>query len=574
MKRIILSILAVAALASCSKTESAYVDQDQEIRLAPVTSMTTKANDYDPVYGAIDGTTYPTTENFGVVAYWRNEVAGEKFDDGATTYLGADGAVEFTYKGLYWGGTTTYYWPKNGSLRFAAYSPYRIGKEKVTHTLKGDTYEIAFEQSTEAASTIDLLVAPTSESYTAETAAEKVSVVFEHTQSWITLKVKATEAADEVFTLRNLTINGLHKAGKLVADMIDGTKKWDYTDEAENTFVVFNGSQDVTTAVATAENDKEQNGTLVLPQATTSVTVTFDQKAEGSIPALTDQVLEIPLVLDTEHTPWEPGKHYIYTLIFDRDEILINPSVADWEDVEVNDIPATNVVAYTEAELIAAVNNGGQVRLGANIELNNTLNVDEDINVDFAGYTVTMKADAYAFRVTNGATLTLGRGAVVTTGTDAGYVARVDGENSKIIVNSGNYSTNGDCTLFYATDKGTVEVYGGYFETDTKDEWKQYMLNLKDNTGAKITVYGGTFVNWNPADNAAEGEGTNFVAAGYNVTSVVNADNETEYTVSAAEGNVTLSAKTNTYSTLNLADKAVLMVVITQLLYQKAQTFI
>ena len=116
MKKIFFSFLAIAAIASCAKTEAVYEGADSEIKLAPVAAKQTKAN----VLGAIDGTEYPTAENFDVYGYWKNVGAGETYTDGQS-YFG--GAVEFTNKGNYWGGVTPYYWPKNGALRFAAYSP-------------------------------------------------------------------------------------------------------------------------------------------------------------------------------------------------------------------------------------------------------------------------------------------------------------------------------------------------------------------------------------------------------------------------------------------------------------------
>lgn len=57
-------------------------------------------------------------------------------------------------------------------------------------------------------------------------------------------------------------------------------------------------------------------------------------------------------------------------------------------------------------------------------------------------------------------------------------------------------------------------IYGGVFETEGDSA---HLLNIKDSDRARATfkVYGGTFVGFNPADNTAEGEHTNFVAAGY-----------------------------------------------------------
>ena len=116
MKKILFATLAVAAIASCAKTEPTYVGGESEIMLAPVTAVSTKH-----VTGAVTGTTYNTDEKFDVYAYWADEPAGTKFNTGATEYLKGEGSgVEFKNKGSYWGGTNTYYWPKNGSLRFAA----------------------------------------------------------------------------------------------------------------------------------------------------------------------------------------------------------------------------------------------------------------------------------------------------------------------------------------------------------------------------------------------------------------------------------------------------------------------
>ena len=57
-------------------------------------------------------------------------------------------------------------------------------------------------------------------------------------------------------------------------------------------------------------------------------------------------------------------------------------------------------------------------------------------------------------------------------------------------------------------------IYGGVFEIDGDPA---FLLNIKDSERARATfkVYGGTFVGFNPADNSAEGEHTNFVAPGY-----------------------------------------------------------
>ena len=68
MKKIISIVLGVAALAACTKTSVSY-EQPGEIALAPVTRANmTKA--------AITGTTFPTTNDMGVYAFYNTLDAG------------------------------------------------------------------------------------------------------------------------------------------------------------------------------------------------------------------------------------------------------------------------------------------------------------------------------------------------------------------------------------------------------------------------------------------------------------------------------------------------------------------
>lgn len=81
---------------------------------------------------------------------------------------------------------------------------------------------------------------------------------------------------------------------------------------------------------------------------------------------------------------------------------------------------------------------------------------------------------------------------------------------------NGNLDT-GHIDMIYCS-AGTIEINGGFFEGEDDTVW---LLNCKDSGYrdgiAEIVVKGGTFVNWNPADNVSEGANTNFVAEGYEV---------------------------------------------------------
>ncbi len=76
---------------------------------------------------------------------------------------------------------------------------------------------------------------------------------------------------------------------------------------------------------------------------------------------------------------------------------------------------------------------------------------------------------------------------------------------------------NGDanpCIYVGASNKEAYcNIYGGVFES----EKPQYLLNIDDSQKSRcsLKVYGGIFVGFNPADNSADGEHTNYVADGY-----------------------------------------------------------
>lgn len=530
-------MLAVAAIAACAKTEPVYTEGNTEIKIAPATALATKAN----VTAAVDGTEYPTKENFDVFAYWANEPAGATFTAG-TPYLineGDNTGVEFTNKGNYWGGTTTYYWPKNGSLRFAAYSPSSVD---MTHVLATDTYTaVDYRQPHITADTWDFLIAKTSPSYTAMTAAENVSVVFEHALSWITLKVKAKDAAAaQAFDVKKVTINSVNTVGTINAAMADGIQvtEWTALGTPEG-YVVWDGSQQVTMNAEVIENTP--NGTLVIPQATTSVTIDYTQNAlvnaDGSVntPALENQTITVDLVLDNDNTPWEPGKHYIYTLVFGLDEILINPSVVDWEDVQVGEIDTDKTISNvsTPAQLAAAVANGGKVVLQNDITVTETMVVSKDLVLELNGKTLKndgANTNTDVLVVNRGAALTInGEGTVEAVSGNDGFTVISDGI---LIINGGTFKSGVDGAgapnaVIYVRGNGQAYVNGGNFPNDNASK---FVLNKKDADRATtvIEVAGGVFENFNPGNNTAEGPNTNFLKAGYKVN-----QSGTTYTVVA-----------------------------------------
>lgn len=110
----------------------------------------------------------------------------------------------------------------------------------------------------------------------------------------------------------------------------------------------------------------------------------------------------------------------------------------------------------------------------------------------------------------------------IDTGKNGGYGINVR-NGAKLTVNGGKYYGGGTAVQ---VQKGELTINGGIFAVEPFDGSYGYnfLLNCIDaaykNGTAKIIVKGGIFKNFNPADNGAEGEHTNFVADGYTVVSM------------------------------------------------------
>lgn len=100
------------------------------------------------------------------------------------------------------------------------------------------------------------------------------------------------------------------------------------------------------------------------------------------------------------------------------------------------------------------------------------------------------------------------------------YNIAVWASQSKVTINGGEFITGDDVEggsnhSIYASDGATITITGGLFRSTGNSDW---LINCQDGNGT-IIITGGTFVNFNPADNICEGEHTNFVAEGYEVVS-------------------------------------------------------
>lgn len=196
------------------------------------------------------------------------------------------------------------------------------------------------------------------------------------------------------------------------------------------------------------------------------------------------------------------------------------------------------------SELKDALANGGVLNVTEDIVPDKTLVVNgKEVTLNAAGQTVSNVGandlwndnDWSLVSAQNGANLTITDGEFLAKENDCYAVDVQDG--STVTIKGGTYV--GNIHAVYVLN-GTAIIEGGTFSVQQKypDAAKadEFVLNCYDanraNGTATIIVKGGTFIDFNPANCKAEGEGTNFVADGYKVVSETKGGH-TYYTVVA-----------------------------------------
>ena len=123
----------------------------------------------------------------------------------------------------------------------------------------------------------------------------------------------------------------------------------------------------------------------------------------------------------------------------------------------------------------------------------------------------------------------------IDTGVNGGYGINVR-KGANLTINNGYYYGGGTAVQ---VQKGTVTITGGTFACEPFGDPYGYnfLINCidaayKDGT-AKVIIKGGTFINFDPSNNSAEGAGTNFLADGYKVVPETQPNGDIWYTVVA-----------------------------------------
>ena len=349
MKRILLfATVAGVALASCVKneSESGLIASDSKISFdAPAVSGITRGSN---VAGELSNP-YSTDEHFTVYArYFANQYTA--FTDGTPYMTGVETACNLT--GDYWdsesAGNQAYYWPKNGTLTFAAFSPSGAADDcTVVWGADGFTFT-NFSVNTDPAKHYDLMFSERAYNKTESTGTSEyydgVDIQFKHALSSVVFQIKTdAEYAGHTIKVQSIKLLNTYQQGTF-------KQKLDDANNAVTTSATWSGqtSENTTgyeavtteeTVTTTATKLTTPNPIIVLPQPLAhtdlnDVSIAVEYTINNGNGAI-KQTASINISDGYSLTDFEMGKRYIFTLIFGLNKIYFAPDVEDWTDVTV-----------------------------------------------------------------------------------------------------------------------------------------------------------------------------------------------------------------------------------------------
>lgn len=330
---------ACVALASCVKNEVRVNSPDKEITFQTVS---TKA-----------GAAFNKGNHFRSYAYFLEKDKNwvDNHAD-ATAYI--DNADIYYHTTLrYWAAADTYYWPKQGSLTFFAWTDDTADPKVGTGAnvscppnegIKIENYSVKVNLNK------DILVAKiakdkkSNESVTGRDWTNGVPTVFHHALAKVEFKVNKREDYPNVkIIVKKITLNKVSTKGTFTQGSPTESRKWSAQTEPED-LSVFTGDEEVTTT-ATILNPNATPGVkdyfIVLPQnfdATSTSTLTIEYEIITTSTSFKETVIETKALNAIYTSNWECNKNYVLGITLGLNEIYWDPSVEAWEDNTVTGI--------------------------------------------------------------------------------------------------------------------------------------------------------------------------------------------------------------------------------------------
>ena len=525
MKKILVSMFAVAALAACTTEQTIVAPQNEAIGFDTFVDNSTRAEDITTnniadfgVYGTV------TKGGNSALIFDNTKVAGTK--DSGYTYSPAQ------------------YWIAAAEYDFLAFAPYTNAKWAYTPTNAqvAQTGTFSFNNETAAADQ-DVVYAYKTKTTDATLTADNTKAVeftFKHILSKVAFSFTNTFTdGNTSLNVYNVKINNTAKTGTMaIANGVDAAWEVDDADDVTKHLIVPFGAQaaDAQAALANGAELKLAHHYVIPAEREYNITFSVDLYQAGVYLATYNHTIESTInfakngnyVLSVKLAPEsiDPANP-LFPIEFTVNE------VEDWRDN--GSVALTEPVEVATADALkAAIAAGENVKLTADITLAEPVVVKDVTSViDLNGFDlVAASTDAI---VVEGANLTInGDGDVKAATDDKSSANAIWVKYGNVVINGGNYyvgadnADRNDCIYLGAASlandaanyPGTITINGGTFEAKVEANNQYWVLNVQDDfyrAGSDIVVYGGSFKNFNPADNKSEGLGTNFLAPGYTV---------------------------------------------------------
>ena len=521
MKKLLVSVLAIAGLVACTQ-ETTLVQKGNapmEFGAAFVDNATRADKAEDPSI---------TTANITGFDVWgfMDSAEGVVFMDEDVTRSEGN----FTY-------VNTQYWAPGHNYYFAALAP--MNSKNVIKTLaSGDAAKlglgtIKFNVTDGAEDLLYSAVGPIAAPAANATTVEPVKFQFNHMLSKVKFSfTNGFDNANAYIDVKNIKMV-VPETGTIDLAVADWWSKnmWVLGDTTKE--IAFGDACDRTKRNGYQESADER---IILPaDATQKYTVTFDVVLyQGTVEAYKGTK-----TVTIENVALEIGKAYNFKAELNASNIMADgtellPIVFDVEEVKdwvTAEKPDVNV---QEAELRAALLLGGEVTLTEDLVITESLVVAADASsvINLNGFNIINNTTSEELGVGDGIVV-YGDLVINGNGTVKGKTRSVwarGNDNPTVTINGGNYvgAVGGSqCEVIYASGNGVITINGGTFEAQTQDTESfaapQYaVLNIHGNgaTGCDIVVYGGSFKNFDPANNISENPAKNFCAPGYFSTKI------------------------------------------------------
>lgn len=312
MKRILIfASAAIVALASCAKTEVVYKDAPQEIAFKQIT-------------GAMTKTLVDLDANMGVFAYTVDTPA-EYFDN---ILFANDGS------GI-WKASPAMFYPIQGALDFAYYSPHASGWTfNGSTTLKSPA--LADIKDTDVLYGTTIATSPKTDA--------ALNVVLAHALAQVTVNVTTDEASKGYITIKEvilsntclggtLTVTYVAKAASNAVWAADPSSSLTWTSNVlldDSTDPIPYGQNYIIADYGSGENYE---------QGTLTVSYSMDKNGAGAGTETYEGTATFDLSTDGSKAYWNMGNNYIYNIKATLTEITFDADVEEFVDTPTAGTP-------------------------------------------------------------------------------------------------------------------------------------------------------------------------------------------------------------------------------------------